>query len=88
MPELTATTMTRPDQFLHELELTRQQGYGIDEAENQPAGRCVGVVIEGVPFLAGVSVSAPATRLPLERVPDVADQLRRVARKLSSQMQR
>lgn len=87
MPAFTEATLTDPEQFLAELERTRGQGFGIDEAENQPAGRCVGVVIEGIPFLAGVSVSAPASRLSLERVPDVVAQLHRVARKLSRQMQ-
>lgn len=87
MPALTESTVTDPDEFLRELEKTREQGYGIDEAENQTAGRCVGVAIEGIPFLAGVSVSAPASRLPLEQVPDVVAHLQRVARKLSRQMQ-
>lgn len=87
MPALTDATVTDPERFLAEVERSRIQGYGIDEAENQPAGRCVGVAIEGIPFSAGVSVSAPASRLTLEQVPDVVAQLHRVARKLSRQMQ-
>jgi IclR family acetate operon transcriptional repressor len=86
MPAFTSATLIDPDSFLAELERTRAQGFGIDEAENQAAGRCVAVAIENIPFLAGVSVSAPAGRLPIEKVPDVVRQLKAVALKLSRQM--
>lgn len=42
----------------------RARGFGIDEAENQPVGRCIAVAIENIPFTAGVSISAPADRMP------------------------
>ena len=87
MPTLTDATVTDIDQFLLELEHTRTQGYGIDEAENQAAGRCVGVVIENIPFLAGISVSAPADRMTKDQIPDVVRRLQQIARSLSRQMQ-
>ncbi|MEE6287863.1 IclR family transcriptional regulator [Georgenia sp. MJ173] len=86
MPRVTAATITDPDAFVAELARTRAAGYGIDEAENQAAGRCVAVAVEGLPFPAGVSVSAPMSRLSLDRVPDVVAQLQKLARKLTRAM--
>jgi len=87
MPRFTERTITEPDDYLAELEVTRAQGFGLDEAENQSAGRCVGVYIPHLSLLAGVSVSAPADRLPISEVPAVAAQLHRVAREISQRMQ-
>lgn len=87
MPRFTEATLTERNQFLRELERTRVQGFATDEAENQRAGRCIAVVIENVPFAAGVSISAPVDRIPRERVPDVVQQLQRLARTLSRKMQ-
>ncbi|MEE6282894.1 IclR family transcriptional regulator [Georgenia sp. MJ170] len=86
MPRHTAATITDPDAFMAELARTHEAGYGIDEAENQPAGRCVAVAIGGLPFPAGISVSAPMSRLPLDRVPDVVAALQKSARKLARAM--
>ena len=87
MPRFTESTLTDPEDFLIELARTRDQGFGIDEAENQAAGRCIAVAIEGLPFPAGVSVSAPMSRMPPERVPEVVGQLQKLARKLARTMQ-
>lgn len=87
MPAFTTNTITTIDGFLAELEATRAQGYGLDEAENQKSGRCVGVVIPNLTIMAGVSVSAPADRLSREAVPGIAAQLHRVAREISERMQ-
>lgn len=87
MPRLTAATLVGPDQFLADLERTRSQGFGIDDKENQRAGRCVAVAIKDAPFPAGISLSAPVERLPKHSVPDVVQHLHRVALSLSGQMQ-
>ncbi len=86
MPAATETTITDPDRYLEELARTRELGYGVDEGENQASGRCVAVAIEGLSFPAGVSISAPTDRLPVDRIPEVARSLKKVARALSSQM--
>lgn len=87
MPPFTDATLTDPEAYLRELARTREQGYGIDEAENQPAGRCVAVAIDGLGFPAGISVSAPAARLSLKKVPEVVASLQKLARKLARAMQ-
>lgn len=79
MPPRTATTITTEQGFLDELEKVRRDGYGEDDAENQESGRCVGVTIQGTPLKCGISVSAPADRLPQSEVPKVARILRDAA---------
>ncbi|NJC72949.1 IclR family transcriptional regulator [Planosporangium thailandense] len=86
MPALTDSTITSVDSYLTELKRVRTEGFGEDDAENQPAGRCVAVVIRGTGLPAGISVSAPADRFPREQVADTVKQLRKVARSLSRQM--
>lgn len=86
MPAFTESTIVETDAYLAELERVRATGYGLDDAENQPAGRCLGVAIADIGFPAGVSISAPADRFPPQRTDDIAAQLRKVARGLSRQM--
>lgn len=73
------------EQFLAEVERVRECRYGIDDCENQPDGRCVAVALRGLPFPAGISVSAPANRLPREDVPAVARRLRHAADRIAKQ---
>ena len=86
MPRFTEATITDPEEFLRELNRVRSEGYGLDDAENQAAGRCVGVAIENLPVPAGISISAPADRFPPERTAEVVSHLRKVAGSLSRQM--
>src|SRR5699024_6605342 len=41
LPAFTESTITDPNAYLAELETVREQGYGVDDQENQLAGRCV-----------------------------------------------
>jgi IclR family acetate operon transcriptional repressor len=78
MPALTANTITSPEGFLREVALVREQGYAVDEGENEEGGRCVAVALP-YPFGAAISLSAPAARLPRENLPEIAATLRRAA---------
>lgn len=82
MERFTARTIVAVDDYLTELKRVRRDGYGMDDCENQPDGRCVAVALESMPFLCGISVSAPARRLPLEKVDGVVRLLRRTAMQL------
>lgn len=82
MERFTETTITSADEYLLSLKAVRRDGYGVDDCENQPDGRCVAVALHGLPFLCGISVSAPARRLPSEKVDAVARALRRTAMQL------
>jgi IclR family acetate operon transcriptional repressor len=82
MTPFTSNTITTAEAYLGELEVVRRQGYAIDELENQADGRCIAVALQGMPFPCGISVSAPARRLTLDKVPTVVKQLRRVGLEL------
>ncbi len=82
MTPFTDNTITTPKAYMSALEVVRQQGYAIDELENQADGRCVAVALQGMPFPCGISVSAPALRLTRDKVPGVVKQLRRVGLQL------
>ena len=68
--------------YLSELAEIRRRGYAIDDLETVPDGRCVAVPVLAFPVPAAISVSAPAARLPLTRVPHIADRLHETARAL------
>lgn len=84
----TPMTITDPDLFRAEIELTRQRGYAIDDVENEPGIRCVAAPVLGRDGLAvaAVSVAGPETRLPLERLVEFVEPLREVATALSDRL--
>jgi IclR family acetate operon transcriptional repressor len=86
MPALTGSTIVTPDAYIAELDRVRVNGYGVDDAENQLAGRCVAVAIPDIGLPAGISVSAPADRLAPDQLEGVAAELRKLARALSKKL--
>jgi IclR family acetate operon transcriptional repressor len=82
MTPFTDTTVTNTEAYMSALEVVRQQGYAVDELENQADGRCVAVALQGMPFSCAISVSAPSRRLTHDKVPGVVKQLRRVGLQL------
>jgi DNA-binding IclR family transcriptional regulator len=82
---LTPRTITQPAEFLAEIEKTREQGYAVDDEENEIGGRCVAVPVfdhTGQP-VAAVSVSAPTARLPVSEFPQAGAMVRETARSIS-----
>lgn len=86
MPRFTDTTVTDEAAYFAELERVATLGYGLDDEENQLDGRCVGVVIPNCPVPAGISVSAPVNRLPVERIPQIAERLTSAAAAISAEL--
>lgn len=87
LPRHTATTITDVDAFLHELDLTRQQGWAVDEQEHEAGVRCVAVPVgEGRRVLAALSVSGPADRFAGGRTPGLVEHMREVARTFAATM--
>lgn len=82
---VTPKTITSPDQFLAELDKAREQGYAIDDEENEIGGRCVAVPIfdHTGKVIAAVSISAPTARLPLDDVPQAGAMVRETAKTIS-----
>lgn len=86
MPRLTADTITDIDEFLADVKRSAERGYGLDDCESQPDGRCLAVPLVGAPLPAAVSLSAPASRLSPEDVPRVAHQLRKAITELTQRL--
>jgi IclR family transcriptional regulator, acetate operon repressor len=82
MAAFTSATITTSEAYLSELVDVHRLGYAADELENQSDGRCVAVALQGLPFPCGISVSAPAQRLTIDKVPGDVKQLRRVSLEL------
>ena len=85
MPRLTAATVTDPQAYLAEIAAAREQGWALDDGENEPDGRCVAVPFAQSRLPMAVSVSAPSSRLPLDRVGEIAELLTDVATQLAEE---
>lgn len=84
MPSYTEHTFTDHDALLRELAKIAQQGYALDEAEQELGVRCVAVAVPGAPVPAAVSVSGPSGRLTMEAVERIAPVVQRIANSLGS----
>lgn len=81
----TLRTITDPARLRKELEKIRTSGYAVDDEEHQPGLRCVAAPIRNYSghVIASLSISGPATRIPKEAIPSLAQRVREVAGKLS-----
>jgi len=75
LPALTPKTITTVAELERELQRVREQGYGIDDSENQEGALCVAVPVSHLPMPAAISVSAPSSRFSRSEVPAVARKL-------------
>jgi len=88
LPVCTPNTITDKELFLEELKRVRQQGYAVDNIENEEGIRCVGAPIfdhQGKP-VAALSVSGPAFRMSMERVKELTGAVTSTAAKISRQL--
>jgi IclR family acetate operon transcriptional repressor len=87
VPRTVFTLHTRAS-VLQALAQARQQGYALDDQENEDGARCVGAPIFEYPgrVTAAISVSAPASRLGREQVSAVAAAVREAANAISRQL--
>ena len=79
----TASTITDPDLLIAHLAVIRQQGYAVDEGEQEIGVRCVAAIIPDAPALAAISVSGPQARLDQTAMRTIPAALQRVAADLS-----
>jgi IclR family acetate operon transcriptional repressor len=86
LPSYTDKTITDPGQFQQELELIRQQGYAVDNGEQEEGVRCLAVPVYGPKgrVVAAVSISGPSSRLDSRRTPSLLPHLKRISAALSS----
>jgi len=85
MPRLTSNTITDVELFLAELGHVREQGWAVDDAESDTDGRSIAVPMDG-PLPAAIGLSAPASRLPLERVGKLVLDLKAVAARMTANL--
>ncbi|WP_211358950.1 IclR family transcriptional regulator [Nesterenkonia populi] len=63
MPSMTPKTLTRPDALVEQLPVIAQQGYALDDEEQELGVRCLAVAIPHGPTRMGLSVSGPTARM-------------------------
>ena len=70
LPRLTEKTIVEVKQLLEHLALVKQQGYAVDDEENEVGIRCVGAPVRNDrgKVIAGISISGPTVRMSLERI--------------------
>jgi DNA-binding IclR family transcriptional regulator len=81
----TARTVATASALAKELELAQRLGYAEEEGENEEGAACVGAPIfdEDGAVVAGLSISAPASRLGAERKRQMVPVLISMARRIS-----
>jgi IclR family acetate operon transcriptional repressor len=86
LPRHTATTITDLGHLQQELELIRQQGYAVDNGEQEEGVRCLAVPVYGTQgkVVAAVSISGPSSRLDSRRIPTLLPHLKRISAAISS----
>lgn len=88
MPARTPATITTEDGMREELAIIRQQGWAIDDIENEDGIRCVAAPIfdsEGSAQYA-LSISGPVSRVTTERVPELVPVVQTAATDVSQRL--
>jgi DNA-binding IclR family transcriptional regulator len=85
MPRVTAQTLTSRPALFAELGRVREQGYAIDNQENEMEGRCIGAPIHGPDgrVVAALSISSPVFRADLAQVRALAPILKETCKAIS-----
>ncbi len=85
LEKFTPQTITDPGHLRREMLQIRDLGYAFDNEERNTGMRCVAAPVldqHGEP-VAGISVSGPSHRMPLNEIPAMASKVRNAAQKLS-----
>jgi IclR family acetate operon transcriptional repressor len=85
MPAYTANTITALPEMLAELRKVRQQGYALDNGEQEDGVRCVAVTVPGGKIRAAISISAPCGRMDDVMLRKAAPLLRSAAAKVAKE---
>ncbi len=86
LEQLTDKTKTSIEGLLEELKEIRRHGYAVDDEEFQEGLRCLAVPISNRDkvVVASMSVTAPTTRMPLDRLYAIKDDMLETASEISS----
>jgi IclR family transcriptional regulator, acetate operon repressor len=88
MPKLTPQTLTDVETYLGELAKVRALGYAVDDGEYEDDERSMATPLPSSNLPAALSVSAPASRLPLDSIKGLAKPLVEIAAQLASDLGR
>ncbi|WP_217136293.1 IclR family transcriptional regulator [Leucobacter chinensis] len=88
MPARTSTTITNERELRQELARVREQGWAIDDVENEEGIRCVAAPVFDASGECShaLSVSGPVTRVPSTRVPELVPLVTHTAREISRRL--
>ncbi|GAB5508420.1 MAG: IclR family transcriptional regulator [Rhizobiaceae bacterium] len=84
----TPTTIADADGLRREIEDIRAKGYALDREEHEAGIHCVAAAIgsPGEPLAAGISITAPVYRLPLETLESWAGEVHQAAAAITEDM--
>jgi IclR family KDG regulon transcriptional repressor len=88
LPHITANTITSPEALRQQLAQIRQQGYSLDDEELEEGIRAIASPIrnhEGK-VVAAISMPCPSSRLTLDLVPQVAQNLIEITQAISQRL--
>jgi IclR family acetate operon transcriptional repressor len=85
LPARTDRTVTDLDELMAQLPGIAEQGYAVDDGEQEAGVRCVAVPVPAGPVEAALSVSGPEGRLPLDALPRLVPVLRAAAAGLAAE---
>ena len=88
LPKLTGHTITSMDSLKKEIDQIRKQGYALDNEECEEGVRCIAVPVLNFSGLvvAGISLSAPVTRLDKERTEEIIQYLKTIGTEASKEL--
>ncbi len=86
LPSFTANTITSPQALFEDLERIKRRGWSVDDEERTIGMRCLAAPIfnEYREAIAGISISAPAVRVPDARLDELGPMVRRAANEVTA----
>ena len=84
MAPYTPATITDPDLLIAHLEVVRNQGYAIDEGEQEVGVRCFAVAVPDAPAALAISTSGPQARMTDDAAARIVPALKHAARQVSA----
>jgi DNA-binding IclR family transcriptional regulator len=85
LTKVTASTIATKTALMTELQKVRQQGWALDNQENELEGRCIGAPVHGPAdrIVAALSISGPVFRMDLARAKSLVGELKSACAEIS-----
>ncbi|MCL2320423.1 MAG: IclR family transcriptional regulator [Treponema sp.] len=88
LPRFTGHTITSMDSLKKEIAQIRKQGYALDNEECEEGVRCIAVPVRNFSgnVVAGISLSAPSTRMDKDRTEQIIQYLKNIGTEASKEL--